>query len=201
MPTYPPKKNNPPRKPAWWNSILQSLSNIPVGGTPSPLQAAGMPTWLNGSLSNKINNKINQLGTPSGLGGNYPMFIPSGVTQYNQPATYPLTPTPSYTPPKTPVSGPPSGPYFPSSQGAGLIVGAGQTPLPWATIHGSDISTGPTTPDVPLSDYGGGGYGYGYKKRRRGGGRGYSRGAYQPTQYDNAPAWAKSAGLANWSIG
>jgi hypothetical protein len=70
---------------------------------------------------------------------------------------------------------------------------------------GGEAVRGPDVPIVTAPGSGsgsGGGGGYGYKKKRYGGGRGYTPRTYAPSQYqDNAPAWAKSAGLANWSIG
>jgi hypothetical protein len=196
-----------PKVPSWWDKIKNSLNKIPVGGTPSPIQNTSLPAWLQpkppatqNSVWQQVTNKLNQLGTPTGIGGGN-AFVPNYVTQYNHPATYPLTP--SNTPhPSTQAQGvnvtlgqpttvgpegTPASTYVIGPNGAPMRVNMG--PLP-AMESGPDIGGG----------YGGGGYSY--KPRRRG--RGYTprpRYDYGPSQpQEEQPAWANT-GLANWQIG
>jgi hypothetical protein len=188
-----------PPKP-WW----QQLGNIPVGGTPSPLQSTSLPAWLQPkppantgyqtfAPADKYNAAPAQpLPTSSFIGGGG-----NAVLGANQQAVSPIIPTSSV------IGG--GGQYVLGPNQKGYLR---DRPIGSTTFLGAggEAVRGPDVPiaTVPASGSGssGGGGGYGYKKKRYGGGRGYTPRTYAPSQYqDNAPAWAKSAGLANWSIG
>jgi hypothetical protein len=193
----------------------------------------GQPSWWQ-----TLKNKLNQLGTPAGLGGGVQIpKIPISTqppktqtasgswwqqmqNQLNQipvggtPSPLQSTPLPSWLQPKPPASTANAPVNF--NPGPATTIGpAGGTPMTYVAGPGGIVRvnmgsgepvpitpTAPITPTTPdYGGYGGGGYG-GYKKRRGGGGYRYQPRTYQPTQYDNSqPEWAKSAGLANWSIG
>jgi hypothetical protein len=190
----------------------------------------GQPSWWQ-----TLKNKLNQLGTPAGLGGG--VQIPKIPTSTQPPkTTTPTASSPSWWQQmqnqlnQIPVGGTPS-PLQSTPLPTWLqpkpikqkddtiapittnVIGGGQWDasgpgapynmmLPTGTVDKRDMSQLiiPTAPDY--GGYGGGGGYGGYKKRRGGGGYRYTPRTYQPTQYDNSqPEWAKSAGLANWSIG
>lgn len=177
----------------------------PPSQTPPTMPPSGsgstIPWWK--KLQEKWKN-TSELGTPSGLGGGNAITpVPQSVTQYNQPATYPITSTGTIGVAGTANPQASSSPYWQQYRNYHMREEDYDTYRHYINgwKGGRDMSAG----GAPVPDYGSGGSG-GYKPWKKKKGGGWGPGFYSDVQldepfrqYTNAPAWAR--GLASWEIG